>query len=223
MSKNVKGILGEQYGKIGPVVGRKFRAENVYSAYQKNVSNPRSQAQQIHRTRFAALSILSHNMACGALFGFRVAAQGTNLSPRNLFQKTNWPSVTSSVPGRVNIDYSTIMVAKGGLSVVNFDVPTFDVPLTVSVLFEEYGAPCQRTANDRVFLYVYCPDANQGILSAATPLADGKVEIRVPQLWSGMKVHVWGFVRNEGPIDLVKDIPAGECSASQYIGTGNIG
>lgn len=222
MSKNMKGILGAQYGKIGPVVGRKFREENVYSAYQKNVFNPRSAAQVNHRLRFRALSILSHDMACGAIFGFRTAAKGTNLSPRNLFQKTNWPSVTATGTGSVNVDYSGIKVSKGGLSNVNFDIPAFDIPSSVVVDFQEFGAPCQRTENDRAYIYVYCPDAKQGILSAATALDEGKVTLPVPSLWNGMKVHVWGFVRNEGPENVVKNIAAGECSPSQYCGSGNI-
>lgn len=222
MSKNMKGILGAQYGKVGPVVGRKFREENVYSAYQKNVSNPRSEAQQQHRARFRVLSTLSHDMACGAIFGFRTAAKGTNLSPRNLFQKTNFPAVTATGTGVVNVDYTSIVVSRGGLSPVIFDIPAFDVPHSVMVDFSEFGAPCQRTANDRVFVYVYCPDARQGILSGEVKLVDETVTVDVPEAWNGMKVHVWGFVRNEGPADLGKDIPAGECSPSQYLGSGNI-
>lgn len=222
MSKNMKGILGAQYGKIGPVVGRKFREENVYSAYQKNVFNPRSEAQTRHRNRFRTLSTLSHDMACGAIFGFRTAAKGTNMSPRNLFQKTNWPNVTATVSGLTTIDYTGIQVSKGGLSIVNFAQPTFDTPMEVVVEFEEFGAPCQRTANDRAFAYVYCPDAKQGILSEATDLGDGKVTVRVPSLWTGMRVHVWGFVRNEGPANIEKDISAGECSPSHYCGSGSI-
>lgn len=222
MSKNMKGILGAQYGKIGPVVGRKFREENVYSAYQKNVFNPRSEAQTRHRARFRVLSTLSHDMACGAIFGFRTAAKGTNLSPRNLFQKTNWDCVTATGAGTTMIDYTGIQVSKGGLSTVNFSQPSFDVPMHVAVDFEEFGAPCQRTENDRAFVYVYCPDAKQGILSSPTKLDEGKVELDVPSLWTGMKVHVWGFVRNEGPANVEKDIPAGECSPSNYCGTGNI-
>lgn len=222
MSKNLKGILGVQYGKIGPVVGRKFREENVYSAYQKNVSNPRSEAQTRHRARFRALSTLSHDMACGAIFGFRTAAKGTNLSPRNLFQKTNWHSVTATSAGATSIDYTGLAVSKGGLSVVNFTQPNFDTPLQVVVEFEEFGAPCQRTQNDRAFAYVYCPDAAQGILSEETDLGDGKVIVRVPSLWTGMRVHVWGFVRNQGPADVEKEIPAGECSPSFYCGSGSI-
>lgn len=222
MSKNMKGILGAQYGKIGPVVGRKFREENVYSAYQKNVSNPRSDAQTRHRARFRALSTLSHDMACGAIFGFRIAAKGTNLSPRNLFQKTNWPCVTASGAGGINFNYPEMQVSKGGLSNLHFDIPLFDVPSAVVVEFQEFGAPCQRTENDRAFIYVYCPDAKQGILSEATDFGDAKVTLPVPAMWNGMKVHVWGFVRNEGPENVAKNIAAGECSPSQYCGSGNI-
>ena len=218
----MKGILGDQYGKIGPVVGRKFREENVFSAYQKNVFNPRSEAQMLHRRRFRALSILSHDMACGAIFGFRTAAKGTNLSPRNLFQKTNWPNVTAASATGITIDYTGIQVSKGGLSVVNFSQPSFDTPMKVIVAFEEVGAPCKRTANDRAYAYVFCPDAKQGVLSEAIELGDGEVNVKVPSFWNGMHVHVWGFVRNDGPANIEKDIPAGECSPSFYCGSGTI-
>ena len=222
MSKNMKGILGAQYGKIGPVVGRKFREENVYSAYQKNVSNPRSEAQTRHRARFRVLSTLSHDMACGAIFGFRTAAKGTNLSPRNLFQRTNFPCITATPGGATTIDYVGIKVSKGGLSSVNFDTPNFDTPLKVKVDFGDYGSPCQRTRNDKVYVYVYCPDAKQGIMSLPTEFEDGSVSVDVPNLWTGMRVHVWGFVRNEGATNEALDIPAGECSTSNYLGSGAI-
>ena len=219
----MKGILGDQYGKVGPVVGRKFREENVYSAYQKNIFNPRTEAQQIHRARFRALSEIAHGFACGAIFGFRTAAKGTNLSPRNLFQKTNWPFVTASSPDSINFDYSGMSVSKGGLSNVNFLAPNFDIPNKVTVPFEKYGAACQRTAGDRAFIYVYCPDVGTGLLSKEVELDAGKVILDTPNAWNGLKVHIWGFVRNQGAANLELGIPAGECSDSQYCGSGNIG
>ena len=219
----MKGILGDQYGKVGPVVGRKFREENVYSAYQKNVFNPRTEKQQIHRIRFKALSELAHGFACGAIFGFRTAAKGTNLSPRNLFQKTNWPYVQAASTDSLNVDYSGMFVAKGGLSNVIFGAPNFDIPNTISVPFQDYGAPCQRTTGDRAFIYVYCPDAKAGILSEETKFDDARIRLETPVAWNGLKVHIWGFVRNQGAANLELGIPAGECSDSQYCGSGNIG
>lgn len=223
MSKNIKGILGDQYGKVGPVVGRKFREENVYSAYQKNVFNPRTEKQQIQRMKFKALSQLAHDFACGAIFGFRTAAKGTNLSPRNLFQRTNWEHIEASSLDSLHVDYSGMLVATGALSNVMFESANFDLPGKVKVTFAEYGAPCQRTAGDRVFVYVFCPDAGQGILSKEVETNEGSVLIEVPSLWNGLKVHVYGFVRNQGgPVEEF-GIPAGECSDSQYIGQGMIG
>lgn len=219
----MKGILGNQYGKVGPVVARKFREENVYSAYQKNVFNPRSEKQQIQRMRFKALSELAHNFACGAIFGFRTAAKGTNLSPRNLFQKTNWPMITATSTDALHVDYSGMSVSRGSLANVFFESVNFDLPNKVKVTFLDAGAPCQRTNNDRAFIYIYCPDAKSGLLSEEVKLEAGSIVVEVPTAWNGLKVHVWGFTRNQGEANVELGIPAGEASDSQYVGSGNIG
>lgn len=224
MSKNMKGVLGNQYGKVGPVVARKFRNENVYSAYQGNVANPRTTKQQTHRFRFAAMSELAHNMACGAIFGFRTWAKGTKWSPRNVFQKYNWDHITSTGGGTLNIDYTGLVVAKGGLSNVSFDAPGFDIPSQVAIHFTDNGAACQRTPNDVAYIVVYCPDMKQAIMSQGKKVSEGTdLDVRVPADWNGLKVHVWGFTRNEGDGVPELGIAAGECSDSIYCGSGNIG
>lgn len=220
----MKGVLGNQYGKVGPVVARKFRNENVYSAYQGNVANPRTEKQETHRVRFKELSQLAHNMACGARMGFVAAAKGTNLSPRNMFQKINWKYVTASAPDALNVDYTSLVVAKGGLSNVSFDAANFDTPSQVRVDFTDNAAVCQRTPNDKAYLVVYCPDVKQSMMSAGKTIsASGDISVVVPNDWNGLKVHVWGFTRNEGDGVPELGIVAGECSDSQYCGSGNIG
>lgn len=223
MSKNMKGVLGEQYGKVGPVVARKFRTDNVYSAYQKNVSNPRTEPQEIQRMKFKALSQLAHNFACGAIFGFRTAAKGTNKSPRNLFQKTNWPMIEANSLDSFRIDYTGMAVSKGGLDNVAFGVPNFDIPNTVKVTFVNNFVACQQTPNDRVYIFVYCPDAETGILSEGVKRNEANISVEVPALWNGLKVHVYGFCRNEGQAVEEFGLAAGEASPTQYVGTGNIG
>lgn len=223
MSKNVAGILGQQFGKIGPVVARKYRSMMVYSQYQPNVKNPRSSKQTIQRKKFLAMSEIAHNFACGARFGFTTAVKGTNLSARNLFQRVNWPMLTISGADSLSVDYTGFLVAKGGLSNVYPDAPEFDTPAHVKFSFVDNPAACQRTANDKLFCYVFCPDAKSGVLSTATDLSAESVSVKVPETWNGMKVHVWCFTRNEGGFDVEKNIVAGECSDSLYIGSGTIG
>lgn len=223
MSKNMKGVLGEQYGKIGPVVARRFRTDNVYSAYQKKVSNPRTEPQEIQRMKFTALSRLAHNFACGAIFGFRTAAKGTNKSPRNLFQKTNWPAIIATSLDSLHIDYSSLAVSKGGLDNVAFNAPNFETPNSVKVTYINNFVACQQTENDLVYIYVYCPDAGTGILSEGVPRNEATITVETPANWNGLKVHVYGFCRNEGQAVEEFGIAAGEASPTQYIGYGNIG
>ena len=224
MSKNAKGILGQQVGKVGPVVARLFRGMNVYTAYQPVVANPKTEGQTIHRMIFKAISVLAHGFGCGARIGFLTFAKGTKLSPRNWFQKTNFGAVTASGTNILNIDFTSMKVARGGLYGAAFDVLDFDTPSVVSVEFSRDNAPaCQCTANDKVYLYVYAPDLNTGILSQAVATTASTVTVNVPTAWNGLKVHAWGFVRNEGQADEEKGIAAGECSDSVYLGTGNIG
>lgn len=224
MARNAKGVLGDQFGKIGPVVARKYRNMIVYSAYQPNVTNPRSQGQVTQRRRFAAMAELSHGFGCGAKFGFVVSVQGTKYSPRNMFQKENFAAITVNVDQSIAVNYPSMKVSKGGLAPVHFSAPSYATPSSVSVQWDTDGrAQCQVTPNDEVRVVVYCPDAKAAILSEGVDLGEGSLRIDVPYFWNGLKVHVYGFARNAGSDYPIYDIRAGECSDSTYLGSGTIG
>lgn len=220
----MKGVLGNQYGKVGPVVARKFRNENVYSAYQGNVANPRTSAQTRHRLHFSAMSQLAHKMACGARMGFVAAARGTNLSPRNIFQKVNWDCISVLGIDSINYDYTTLKVAKGGLAQVYSEGINFDTPMKVKVELRRSANACQCTPNDKAYVVVYCPDFGASVTSGAIDIdTAATAEVSVPESWNGLKVHVWCFMRNDGEANAEFGIAAGECSDSEYCGSGDIG
>lgn len=224
MSKNVKGLLGQQVGKVGPAVARKFRNLNVYSAYQPNVKNPRTEKQQNNRLRFATLSSLAHGFGCAVRLGFSAAVRGTNESPRNRFTKLNANAVTAVGPSMAEIDYTAMIVAQGGLCPVRFGTPEFDTPMEVTAQFDELQAnACQKTANDKVYLVVFSPDDNLAVVSEGVARSAQKVTAKVPSRWNGTRVQVFGFVRNDGEANIEFNIAAGECSDSQYVGSGSIG
>lgn len=224
MSKNVKGLLGQQVGKVGPAVARKFRNLNVYSAYQPIVKNPRTQLQQVNRLRFATLSRLAHGFGCAVRLGFSAAVRGTNESPRNRFVKINANAVTASAPDSVETDFTAMVVAQGGLCPVRFNSPLFDTPEEVNVKFDELQAnACQKTDNDKVYIVVFSPEDNLAVVSEGVERSAQQVTAKVPSRWNGVKVQVFGFVRNDGEANTEFNIAAGECSDSQYIGSGTIG
>lgn len=224
MSKNAKGVLGQQVGKVGPVVARKFRNLDIYSAYQPNVKNPRSSKQQLNRLRFATISRIAHGFGCAVRLGFGAAVRSTKESMRNRFVKLNIANVTTSGLDSVEIDYTGFVVAQGGLCTVHFNSPIFDTPNSVEVNFDEMNAnACQKTANDKVYVVVYSPDANLAVVGEGVERSEKKVVVQVPNNWNGTKVQVYGFVRNDGVANTEFDIAAGECSDSQFIGSGTIG
>lgn len=224
MSKNAKGVLGQQVGKVGPVVARKFRNLDVYSAYQPKVANPRTQKQQMNRLRFATISRIAHGFGCAVRLGFGAAVRGTKESMRNRFTRVNIPYVEAVGPDAVDVDYTAFVVAQGGLCPVHFNSPMFDTPNSVMVNFDEMNAnACQKTANDKVYVVVYSHDANLAVVGEGVARTEKSVMVEVPSNWNGTKVQVYGFVRNDGEANLEFDIAAGECSDSQYIGSGTIG
>lgn len=224
MSKNAKGVLGQQVGKVGPVVARKFRNLDVYSAYQPNVKNPRTLLQQSNRLRFATLSRLAHGFGCAVRLGFTTAVRGSNESPRNRFTRLNVGAVKVVGPDSVDIDFTAMVVAQGGLCPVRFSSPLFDTPEEVSAQFDELQAnACQKTANDKVYLVVFAPGDNLAVVSEGVERSAQKVTAKVPARWNGVKVQVFGFVRNDGEANTEFNIAAGECSDSQYVGSGTIG
>lgn len=224
MSKNAKGVLGQQVGKVGPVVARKFRNLDVYSAYQPNVKNPRTMKQQLNRLRFATISMLAHGFGCAVRLGFGAAVRGTKESMRNRFTKVNIPYVKAVGEDSVEVDYTALVVAQGGLCPVHFNTPLFDTPETVTVNFTEMNAnACQKTANDKVYVVVYNPDAKLAVVGEGVERSVEKADVKVPSNWNGSKVQVYGFVRNDGEANTEFNIAAGECSDSQYLGSGSIG
>ena len=73
-------------------------------------------------------------------------------------------------------------------------------------------APCgegeKACGDDEVYVYAYCPEAAEGVLSAPAWRRGGSVRLTLPERWQGMEVHFYGFA-----VDL-----DGEASETVYIG-----
>ena len=73
-------------------------------------------------------------------------------------------------------------------------------------------APCgegeKACGDDEVYVYAYCPEAAEGVLSAPAWRRGGSVRMTLPERWQGKEVHFYGFA-----VDL-----DGEASETVYIG-----
>lgn len=212
-----KGILGEFWNKVGTVVGRKwYRGKFAMASYAKRVSNPNTEAQQIQRARFAAAGEIATAMLAGlniGLLGQRKRRVSTAIGE---FVKLNLPAITAADPEMVSVDYAGIVVATGHGTPVQFNTLDTTNPMQVGTTFDSLSEYPFADDNDEVYVMVYCPDAQQAVLSMPTNRSVGRIAIDVPSFWTGMKVHAWGWTVGGG-ID-----NKGRISRSSYIGTGTV-
>ena len=211
------GFLSPIRKKLGNAVGRKWRTLDVLAVYQPFVSNPNTEAQQLVRTRFGAAASLSNAFKRALLLGFAGICKGTKVPERSMFIKKNWSHIMADTPGAATVDYTELVIAEGTLPEVLFGNASFAEPLQVEVPLTDTTGIDGADAHDKVYMFVYSPEAGAGIVSdGRNTRADESMAVNVPAYWNGHRVHVWGFAIGNG-ID-----NKGVISNSRYLGSGTI-
>ena len=196
-------------------MGRRWKGQQIYSAYQKFVHNPRTSAQRIIRARFAQIVSLATAFLPALKMSLAGLAKQRGCTESNVFMDMNWDFVTAATPDAVTVDFARLQVSAGKLPQLSFGTPSFEEECNVAVTFATDVADYESEL-DLVYLFAYQPDTGVGVLSDAVARTVGAISLDVPSVWSGMKVHLYGFVVGNG--DNTKD----KVSATTYVGTGNI-
>ncbi len=220
MSKMSMGYLGSQIGRLGTAVGSRWKGRDVMRAYQRYVSNPKTTAQQTNRAKFAILGSMASAVRYAALVGMGQTAKELRLTECNVFLKENYGNVIALSPSDITVNYSAITLTKGKLPEASFGAVDFGTGshLHIEAVIADGGSDQPGAkATDDIYLFAYCPDKGQGVLSSATPRTSDKVSVNVPASWDGMDVHVWGFA--VGAKD--GDNPC-RASGTAYCGTGEV-
>ncbi len=215
MSKNFKGYMGDQIGKLGTAVGRRWKRKMVYAAYQGRVRNPKTTSQQLARGRFATLGKLANELAPALALGLKGHSDSRQCTEYNSFVHINYDAVTGSTVESLAVNYEALKVSMGGLRGVQFGTPDFSQEAEVTVPIEAANVGTRALADDTVWLVAYCPDMHDMAMSEGAEVrTDETVTVKVPRSWTGMKVYVYGFVQSAKT--------ASKVSESAYIGFGNI-
>lgn len=200
-------------GKLGNSVGYTLYGRQMFRAYvgKGEVTNPKSAAQMLQRAKIKMLTATSNVFRAAAILGFKDEAHSRGCSAVNFFVHENYPMVTGTTPGAVAIDPSRIVCSRGSVPGVVFS-SSFGTAtpgtLAVTVTYGNEHAEGAST-NDNVYVMLFCPSAGTSTMGAPARRGDGAtLNIRYPQSWSGLEVHVYGFVINAD----------GKSSMSEYIG-----
>lgn len=207
MARLTEGILGPFSGKVGTVVGYRWRGVPCVRGYVRQINYPNTAQQQVEREWFVAMVRFAAKARQALLLGFGEQARGAQMTEGNWFVRRNKQNF-STVDGAVKVDYASLTLAAGAAAPVSFHAPQFGEDGVLSVDFEKNTMFARASPEDKVYLYAYCPDTEAGMLMAPVARRTKRVRVSLPDAWRGREVHVWGFVVDR----------EGRASASAYVG-----
>jgi len=210
MGKIKRGILGGFQGKVGTVIGTRWKGINVIRAVPENVRDARTIKQLGQRMRFRLISELMKKARPFIRMGFEVASSA-NFSASNAALAYNIKyAITGEYPN-IEVDLAEVRFAMGSLLGADGAQATSDTPSEISFNWGNNSGRANATANDQAMLIVYSEKQNEVFFDlSAGNREDSATTLTLPESWSGETVHAWiAFHAQDKPIS----------STSTYIGT----
>lgn len=211
MGKLYQGIDVPFSGKVGDVVGYRWKQRACIRAYRHQINYPDTESQQQQRNWFVSMVRFASQATQALRLGFGQLADQANMTEGNYFILKNKQHFHRG-EGSVIIDYNKLQIAAGTAADVYFRSPRFEQNETIVIDFEKNGLSLRASADDDVYVYVYAPSIGEGKLSAAAKRRDKQLRMRLPETWAGREVQVYGFVVDR----------EGRPSNSTYIGVGRV-
>lgn len=208
MAKLEQGILGHFSGKVGTVVGYRWRGMECVRAYRREINYPDTPLQQTEREWFVAMVRFAAHARQALLLGFASQAAEAQMTEGNWFVKCNKMNFRHQGQGVVT-DYAHLRLASGSAAPVSFKAPVVTADGVLCVDFEKNTQFSRALPDDRVYLYAYCPTLETGMLTAPTARRTKQLRVSLPDSWRGHEVHLWGFVIDR----------EGRASNSSYVGS----
>ena len=175
-------------GKLGNKIYYTWHGRQCERSMPTHVANPRTEAQQAHRSNFARISKLSSYMKEAHLVGLHGQAVREKNSTYALFKRINKDCFT--LDGE--IDYPRIVVSKGSVPMVSITSSVIeDGCLTVNFDSHAYDG----AATDRLFLFVYSPALCAGFLAAPVLRSAGRITVDLPTEWHDQPLHLYAFLQ----------------------------
>lgn len=188
-------MYGKVVNKAGGLVWALWNGLNTQRAHNAHVSNPRTANQLRVRAHFSVLAQLAKGFRPALLMAMHSTAKAAVNTIYGWFIKVNYPFVSISAGGLVTVEYSSLMVTKGGCRSVNtsgsIDWGTTE-HLKIQVPISNEGMT-DENKDDEVYLVVFNPETKESVLSMAATRQDDKVSVDCPASFNGVVCHLYMF------------------------------
>lgn len=208
MAKQTNGIASGFSGRVGNIVGYRWKGVWCVRTRPAQMRNPQTEKQMEHRGMFKEEVRLAAYMSDAVRLGLHTLADEANMTAHNLFVSVNQHAF-SLVDGRFTVDYPSLRLSMGPLAPVAFGEPSVSEGNTLGVSFEKNPLRMTTAYNfDYVYLYAYCPELRLGYLTAPVHRRAKRIDVSLPDIFADKELQLYGIVQSQ----------RGELSDSIYIG-----
>lgn len=191
MAKQRFGINDAYRGTVGTVIGYEWRGRWCLRARPTQVHNPRTPKQQNNRQLFKQMVAMASNMKPAIRKGLHVASMQQGMTEGNLFVRLNKDCFALDSEGGLAVEWGSLRLSSGTLATPLFTSVTEGEALQID--FEPCAEGERASRDDVVYVYAYCPEAGEGMLSNPVARRERRVDLRLPWAWQGATVHLYGF------------------------------
>lgn len=184
MSKISAGILGGFSGKVGNVVGAKWKGIDTMKIKPSTVTNPKTIGQLDQRTRFSTILGFLKPMTEFVRVGFRAYAK--RMSQFNAAMSYNLLNAISGTYPNYSVNFAAALVSRGPLEGVSNGAVTSTTAGSVVVTWSDNSGVGSALSSDKAMIVLYHP-LNQVALTVIDG-PDRSVEtatVAVPLAYSG--------------------------------------
>lgn len=181
---------GHISGKMGDVIHSTYLGRPYVRQKPETVANPRTEAQQAHRTALVAIARLASDLKDAHKLGLHMHAQRNKLTTDSDFRKLNKLNCSGGA-----ISYPSVVVSKGPVDEVRFTSVVLDEQHVLHVTFESNATDTNK--KDKLGLFVYCPELRK--CQALKPVfrTTGEVTELLPEEFKGHDLHLYGFLQGK--------------------------
>lgn len=185
-------------GKVGNLVGYSMLGKQVFRAYQPEVSNPKTTAQENQRKKFNIMLDASRMFRWAYRLGLVDEGRSRKRTAFAQFMSVNFPFIMGSTPQTYVLDWTRVICSMGSLPGLMLDGDHIDqtsVPGEVSVDIQENGMSYPGARGDDEFtLVAVCPDTGDGNIGSFEPRNQmTALKTKIQRNWDGHDVYLYAF------------------------------
>ena len=190
MGKIYEGILGKMNGRVGPVVGSKWKGLNTLRSYQPKPHNPKTKAQETQRSKFKLLVELGKK--CLPFVRVGLAKANAKMTSSNSFVKMNISTAISGTYPAFSINYPYLVVASGTLTGIDTVSVANAAGRKVTLTWTDNTGEGSAESTDVAMILLI--NSTKGLIMQDTSSAvrsTGTLAFTCPLFWLGETVYAY--------------------------------